>query len=76
MVRPARWGISSAVDAYGCTLATMDEFTAEQRLMVAQVPVRGVRTIYRRIGGLFAWLCVAGLLGTIACGIQRSRQMK
>jgi apolipoprotein N-acyltransferase len=35
MVRPARWGISSAVDAYGLTLATMDEFTAEQRVMVA-----------------------------------------
>lgn len=76
MVRPARWGISSAVDPYGRTLARMDEFTVEQRVMVAQVPVRHVRTLYPYIGDLFAWLCVAGLLGVSAWGILRSRQAK
>ncbi len=76
LVRPARWGVHSAVDPYGRTLAKMDEFTPEQLVMVAQVPVRGVRTVYSRIGDLFAWLCVAGLLGAIAWGIQRTRQMK
>ena len=74
LVRPARWGISSAVDPYGRTLATMDEFSAEQRVMVAQVPVRGVRTLYPRIRDLFAWLCATGLLGVIAWGMRRSRQ--
>jgi apolipoprotein N-acyltransferase len=75
LVRPARWGVHSAVDPYGRTLAKMDEFTPEQLVMVAQVPVSGVRTIYSYIGDLFAWLCVAGLLGAIAWAIMRSRQM-
>jgi apolipoprotein N-acyltransferase len=69
MVRPSRWGLSGAVDAYGRTLATMDHFTAEQRVMVAQVPTRGVRTVYACVGDLFAWLCVAGLIASIGTGI-------
>ena len=72
MVRPARLGVPAAVDPYGRTLAIMDEAVAEQLVLVAQVPVRGVRTIYPRIGDLFAWLCVAGLLGAIGWGIRRS----
>lgn len=74
LVRPARWGVHSAVDPYGRTLAKMDEFGVEQRVMVAQVPFGHVRTVYSYVGDLFAWLCVAGLLGAIAWGIRRSRQ--
>jgi hypothetical protein len=44
--------------------------------MVVRVPIRGVRTNHPRIADLFAWLRVAGLLGVIAWGILRSRQMK
>jgi apolipoprotein N-acyltransferase len=76
LVRPARWGVHSAVDPYGRTLARMDEFTSEQLVMVAQVPINGVRTIYSYIGDLFAWLCVAGLLIAIAWAVRRSRQMR
>lgn len=76
LVRPAAKGIHSAVDPYGRILARMDEFTVEQHVMVAQVPVRGVHTIYSSIGDLFAWLCVGGLLGAIAWGIRRARKTK
>ena len=71
LVRPARWGVHSAVDPYGRTLAKMDEFTPEQLAMVAQIPVGRVDTIYVRIGDLFAWLCVAGLLGEIVWAVLR-----
>ena len=71
LVRASRLGLSSAVDPYGRILGIMDDATAEQRVMVAQVPVGGVRTVYTRIGDLFAWLCAAGLLGVIAWGILR-----
>lgn len=69
MVRASRFGLSSAVDPYGHILGMMDDATAEQRAMVAQVPVSGVRTTYARIGDLFAWLCAAGLLAIVAWGI-------
>jgi apolipoprotein N-acyltransferase len=75
LVRPARWGLSGAVDPYGRTLAVMDHFTSQQRVMVAQVPIEGVRTIYARIGDLFAWLCMAGLLYVIAWEMLRMIQL-
>jgi len=62
LVRPARGGVSTAIDPYGRVLASMDEFTAEQRIMVAQVPTSGVRTIYSRLGDWFVWLSMAGLI--------------
>ena len=34
----------------------------DQQVMVAYVPVHGVRTIYAAIGDLFAWLCIVGLI--------------
>ena len=69
MLRAARWGLSSAVDPLGRTLATMDDSLATQKVMVAQLPTTGVATIYSRIGDLFAWLCIIGLLGAIALGL-------
>jgi apolipoprotein N-acyltransferase len=62
LLRATRWGISAAVDPLGRTLASMDHFASGQRVMVAQLPMGGMRTIYASIGELFAWLCAAGLL--------------
>jgi apolipoprotein N-acyltransferase len=71
MFRIARWGQAGAVDPYGRPLAAMDDFASQDNVLVAQVPIKGVRTIYARIGDLFAWLCVAGLLISIGAGIYR-----
>lgn len=69
LVRPARWGTSLAVDAYGRTLASMDHFAAQDRVMVAQVPIQGVPTLYAALGDAFGWLCVAGLIASIAIAV-------
>jgi len=69
MLRATRWGLSSAVDPLGRTLAMMEDSVAGQKAMVAQLPTAGVPTLYSRIGDLFAWLCVVGLLGVIALGV-------
>jgi len=69
LIRPARGGVSSAIDPYGRVLASMDEFTAEQRIMVAQVPVAGRHTLYAILGDWFAWLSAAGLLAMIIASI-------
>lgn len=66
LFRIARWGVSSAVDAYGRQLATMEDFMTRDNVMVAQVPgSAGVRTVYARVGELFAWLCVASAFAGI-----------
>jgi apolipoprotein N-acyltransferase len=70
LFRITRWGVSGAVDPYGRRLATMDDLTARDNVMVAQVPVSaGVQTVYARAGDLFAWLCVAGMFAGIGWGV-------
>jgi len=61
IVRPAASGISAAFDPWGRVLGVADFFAPGDRTMVAQVPVGSVRTLYARIGDLFAWSCVTAL---------------
>jgi len=62
MVRVTRSGGSGAVDPYGRRCAFLDSFTTEDAVLVANVPARaGSRTMYTRVGDLFAWLCVFGV---------------
>jgi len=62
LVRPAANGLSLAADYRGKLLATMDHFTADNRRLLADVPIQGVTTIYGRVGDLFAWLAMASLV--------------
>lgn len=55
-------GFSVAADPYGRILAMVDVSTAAERVMVVQVPTRGVFTLYPIIGDLFGWLAVAGFV--------------
>jgi len=73
VVRLADQGLSIVADPYGRTLAAMDHFRATERVMVAQVPLRGVATIYARIGDLCGWLSVLGLALLAILGWRRGR---
>ena len=68
LVRHTSHGLSMAVDYQGRVLGAMDHYAATDRDFVVQMPTRGVRTVYARIGDLFAWICIAGLvvLGVLA----------
>jgi apolipoprotein N-acyltransferase len=72
-VREASKGLSIAVDYEGRVLSASDYFTTDQQVMVAYVPMHGVRTIYATIGDLFAWLCIIGLLALTGLAIIQSR---
>jgi apolipoprotein N-acyltransferase len=65
LLRPASFGISSAVDPWGRVLAMSDHFSAGDRTMTAQVPMGHIATLYARTGDLFAWLCVVGVLAAV-----------
>ena len=58
MIRPDYHGLSTAVDYHGNLLASMDAFSTDERIMFADLPTEGLRTIYSRVGDIFAWLCV------------------
>jgi apolipoprotein N-acyltransferase len=40
----------------------MDHFQTTDYAMISQVPTRGVRTIYSKLGDWFAWACTVGLV--------------
>jgi apolipoprotein N-acyltransferase len=73
MVRHTSSGLSIATDYQGRVLASMDHFVTDHRAMVAYVPTRGVRTLYSRIGDLFAWICIAGLIAAVGLSRRRTR---
>jgi len=75
LLRPANHGLSLAVDYQGRTLAVMDHFLTTERVMVANLPTASARTVYARIGDLFAWACLFGVIAllTIACLPRRLR---
>lgn len=70
IVRPAASGLSSAVDAWGRTLALADFFAPGDGTMVAQLPRQHVPTLYARWGDWFAWLCAAALVLTLAAALR------
>lgn len=71
MVRPTENGQSVAVDAYGRVLASADYFATEAVTMVADVPIRSVRTLYVALGDGVAYACLAGLVGLIGLALVR-----
>jgi len=75
LVRQATNGLAMTVDYEGNVLAASDFFTTDPQVMVAYVPMQGVRTIYATIGDLFAWLSVAGLVVLIGVALARRRKV-
>jgi apolipoprotein N-acyltransferase len=76
MFRIAGEGRAGAVDPYGRPLAAMDDYAAQDNVVVAQVPTHRVFTLYSVIGDLFAWLCVAGLVGLVVWAIVAGRRAR
>ena len=74
MVRPVKDGMSFAVDYRGRVLSSMDYFTTSKGIMYADVPTKGIRTVYAFVGDWFAWLTVLGFVGFIVVGIREKRK--
>ncbi len=65
LFRPTKDGISAAADPYGRVLARLDTEISPDKVMVANLPVAGVTTVYSRIGDAFSWLSSAAFFGLL-----------
>ena len=65
LVRASYNGITFASDYNGKILATMPFEKDSTGIMYAELPVKGVKTLYSKIGDVFAWICVLIFLGLI-----------
>jgi apolipoprotein N-acyltransferase len=75
-VRPTYNGITFAEDFNGRILSQMDSAETDNGIIYADVPTRGINTIYTTIGDLLGWICVVGLLGFISLNIILSIRQK
>lgn len=71
LVRAATTGISAVTDARGVLLQQTEVFTED--VLVADVPLVHVSTIYGRVGDVFAWTCIFAGFGLLGLGLSRRR---
>jgi apolipoprotein N-acyltransferase len=69
LVRPTYNGITIAQDSNGRILSQMDSGATDSGILYADVPTRGVSTLYSQIGDALAWICVIGFLGLVILSI-------
>jgi apolipoprotein N-acyltransferase len=62
LVRPTKDGISLVSDAFARVLARLDTDTGPSTVLLAEVPSRGVTTLYSRTGDAVGWLSVVGFV--------------
>jgi apolipoprotein N-acyltransferase len=72
-VRSTYNGISYAIDYNGNILAWMDSEQSKDGMMYADVPIRGVRTLYPCWGDLLGWASMIGALFFIIYASMRKR---
>jgi len=73
LIRQTAGGLSATYDYQGRRLAAMDHYQTVDYAMVSEVPMRGVRTIYARLGDWFAWVCLVGLALLAIRSLRQSR---
>ncbi len=62
LIRCTYDGLTIAVDYQGRVLTFTDDFRNNEPVIISDVPMKGVGTLYSKIGDLFAWFCCAGLM--------------
>ena len=70
LVRPTYNGITYAQDFNGNILNQMDFAKTDTGIMYADIPTKGVTTLYPRVGNLIGWLSALGFLIIIVFGIK------
>ncbi len=74
LVRPTYNGITYAQDYNGNILNQMDFDETDTGIMYADIPTKGVTTLYPRVGKLIGWLSALGLLILIVSAIKNRKK--
>jgi apolipoprotein N-acyltransferase len=74
VLRSTRFGLSAAITPYGEMVSQMSSFDENDKIMYAQLPTKGVTTLYSLIQDSFVYLCIGFLLTFMAITV-RSRKV-
>jgi len=77
MVRSTGHGLSASFNFKGEVLSRLDYFNSSENMMISDVPMNGVNTIYSLLGNYFVFLCAVFLIvsGILYCKIPSKKNM-
>jgi apolipoprotein N-acyltransferase len=76
LIRSAYDSRSAAFDRLGHVLATQDTSGPDSHIMYADVPTKGSRTLYNRIGDVLIWASIAGLVVASIAAFRPRRKVQ
>ena len=62
ILRSTRFGLSGAITPYGEMLSQMSSFDNNNKIMISQLPVKGITTVYSKIGDIVVYMSIAFIL--------------
>ena len=62
ILRSTRFGLSAAITPYGEFSSQMSSYDNNDKMMMANLPVKGVTTLYSIIGDFFVFLCIGFII--------------
>lgn len=65
LVRSTRWGLSAAIDHHGRIRGQLSDNDTGDKILLAQLPVSGVRTVYGSLGDWFPLVCLIAIVERI-----------
>ena len=62
VLRSTRFGLSAAINPFGEMSSQMSSFDSNNKIMISQLPLKGITTVYSLIGDIIVYLCIAFFL--------------
>ncbi len=73
VLRSTRFGLSAAITPYGEMVSQISSFDGNDKIMYAQLPAKGVITLYSVIQDSFVYLCIGFLLFFIVTMVRSNK---
>lgn len=73
VLRSTRFGLSAAITPFGEMVSQMSSFDNNDKIMYAQLPTKGVTTLYSLIQDGFVYLCIGFLLLFIVVMVRSNK---
>jgi len=74
ILRSTRFGLSAAITPYGEMSSQMSSFDHNNRIMMAHLPAKSIRTLYSYVGDLIVYLSIAFLLFLLSVYVLKGRR--
>ena len=76
ILRSTRFGLSAAITPYGEMTSKMSSFDTNNKIMMAHLPLKGIRTIYSQVGDILVFGSIGFLLVMFTLPPVRRQSLK